>query len=631
MATELYALSTLTVSAPIVVTDSFGRANNASSLGITDTGHPWEVLAGTWGISGGAAYLPLVTTHNLAVVETSNSDGVVSVTLAAIDYRQRLIVRATDASNYLFAQANEAGTVELFRCQAGSFTSLATAAAHTWAAGDVLAVVLQGSSIKVRVNGVQLLAATSTFNQSATKHGIGGTAAAQTNARWDNFNVASNAPAPVPNAITLLSPSDYQVYQRDATQHADIAITGQYTGTPTAIEARWKGGAWTTIDAAPAGGAYAGTLAGQSAGQGTLEVRFANATSVTDSAIYVGVGDVYIVAGQSNATGQGTNNQVYTHATLKAGLYNSAGAWKELSDPTHPANKGSVWPLLATSLMASQGVPVAFVATAVSGTGLTSLDPDWQPGHTSYDNAIAYIAASKLPKAKAVLWYQGERDAALNASEALYSASLSDLIDNLQADTGMAGMPIVVAQIGHNLAVSSPSRLDGVRQAQIHTSETDPDVLRGPLTYDVDLSDGGPPADGLHFRTDAEITLLADRWWRAIQDVIYGIGDGRAPYLASASQVDATHIDVVFTVAASPLVLGASPTIGWRVVDGAGTRTVTAVSLQSATTLRLTVDQALSGGIALSWAAGNDAVGSTIKDSGTTPLPPEPFIAEAVA
>ncbi len=87
------------------------------------------------------------------------------------------------------------------------------------------------------------------------------------------------------------------MFQRDGADLADILITGTYTGGPTAIEARWSGGTWTTIDASPNDGVYLGILENQSAGQGTLEVRFANEIGRAASRAHVGIGDVFVISG----------------------------------------------------------------------------------------------------------------------------------------------------------------------------------------------------------------------------------------------------------------------------------------------------------------------------------------------
>ena len=78
---------------------------------------------------------------------------------------------------------------------------------------------------------------------------------------------------PVVDSLSITSPSNYQVFQRDDDDTATISIEGTYEGNPEAIEARWRGGSWTTIATNPTGGVFSGQLVEQTTGQGEFEVR----------------------------------------------------------------------------------------------------------------------------------------------------------------------------------------------------------------------------------------------------------------------------------------------------------------------------------------------------------------------
>ena len=216
---------------------------------------------------------------------------------------------------------------------------------------------------------------------------------------FDNFQETDLATAGVGTNITITSPEAYQIIQRGSNNTASIPITGTYTGSPTAIEARWNNGAWTTIVASPAGGTFSGTLTGQTAGQGTLEVRHANNTANNASVSNVGVGEVFVVAGQSNAEGQGTYMQQWINNGFVPGLFGNDNHWRLLADPfdssynqvdsvsndtTLPA--GSVWPLVGSYLMATTSVPVAFVPTPKGATAISA----WQPSANHLDRSTLY-------------------------------------------------------------------------------------------------------------------------------------------------------------------------------------------------------------------------------------------------
>lgn len=85
--------------------------------------------------------------------------------------------------------------------------------------------------------------------------------------------------APVANGVRITGPVPNAIVNSDG-----FTVSGTYAGAaPTAIQARFKGGAWTTIASAPTGGVFSGTMPAQPTGNGLLEVRYANSTSTTAS------------------------------------------------------------------------------------------------------------------------------------------------------------------------------------------------------------------------------------------------------------------------------------------------------------------------------------------------------------
>lgn len=326
----------------------------------------------------------------------------------------------------------------------------------------------------------------------------------------------------LPSQISITSPAMHRTYQRNGSNQASIAISGTYRDipvAPTAIEARFNGGSWVTIDASPSGGNFSGTLSDQTAGQGDLEVRFSNDTSVVASVQHIGIGDIFVVAGQSNASGRGENNQVYSHATIEAALFGNDYAWKELVDPSDSnVNQddnvssdsnaaGSPWPLIATSFLADQGVPIAFVPCAKGGTSIN----DWQKG-TDNDRSTLYgsmqYRVGQVGGCKAVLWHQGERDVSIGTAEATYNLDLDDLANDINTDLGCK---MIVANI-HDITGDEAAVNNAITTAISDNSN----VLQGPDNSGITTS-----PDSLHFTTDAELLALASRWWSALQTAFY--------------------------------------------------------------------------------------------------------------
>lgn len=83
-----------------------------------------------------------------------------------------LCFRFSDTSNYLYVRVT-GSAVEVRKVQAGS-DSLVASASHTWASSSrkFLQVLLHGSGVRVFVNSTEVLDTSSSFNVTATRHGL---------------------------------------------------------------------------------------------------------------------------------------------------------------------------------------------------------------------------------------------------------------------------------------------------------------------------------------------------------------------------------------------------------------------------------------------------------------------------
>ncbi|HTK03638.1 MAG TPA: sialate O-acetylesterase [Alphaproteobacteria bacterium] len=449
------------------------------------------------------------------------------------------------------------------------------------------------------------------------------------------FTLIFVQPVLAADSITITSPVNYQVIQRNSSNQANITISGTYSGSPTAIEASWNSGAYSTIVSSPTSGTFSGTLSAQSAGQGTLIVRFTNSTSVSTSIIYVGIGDVFIIAGQSNANGYGFNNQVYSHPTIKASLFGKDDIWKNLADPVGDGTNsvdavtgqlgagGSVWPPLATILMNNQNVPIAFVPCADSGSLIASWSRNnSNPGDTATRYGSMYRRINAVGNVKAVLWWQGESD--FNTNRTTYKTALVQLANNVYSDFGVK---LITAQIGDRVGVSGTG-LDNIRLAQVSAWNDAGNVLPGPALYDVNLSDES--GDGLHFKSNGDIQIAANRWGAAVLKDIYGTGDARGPQL-SVAEYDSTKTNVTLTFADDSLpILPASGFSGFTIYDNSTPATISTITKPSSNQLLISLVTAATGTITVSLGEGHTGTGATVPtDSSTYNLPAEIFVNQA--
>lgn len=238
------------------------------------------------------------------------------------------------------------------------------------------------------------------------------------------------------DVIVITSPLDWVLFSRNkVTNTGTIAITGTYSGstTPTSIEARWSGGSWSVIDAAPAAGTFSGSLTSQPSGNGTLEVRFSNATTITDSSDNIAIGAKILFWGQSNFSGRATNPQSFTGSSGFFHKYTvSNNVWQQGADPfDEDTASGSLFPLLATQLSDYIGVPVGFIGVAEGSTTLSQ----WQSGQTLNTRMLNYLSAGASNNVEAIASWIGEGDASAVTDETTFKTQYNSVIDQLHALT----------------------------------------------------------------------------------------------------------------------------------------------------------------------------------------------------
>lgn len=214
----------------------------------------------------------------------------------------------------------------------------------------------------------------------------------------------------------------------------------------------------------------------------------------------IGVGDVYIVAGQSNALSyfaghawpRSDTNKV--SANMAAGMDMQTGnalSVKRYPDLDHffmPVKKGRLttsvcWFACGDMLVRNFGVPIGFVNVAVGGSNSSQ----WLPGGKNF--ALLAEAATRYP-CRAVLWVQGESDVRNLSQEKSYE-NLVRIISETQKITKA---PWVVALT--SCRVDSPGSEAPVRQAQKQVISSKL-ALQGPDTDTLRYVPGYTIVDGL--------------------------------------------------------------------------------------------------------------------------------------
>ena len=269
----------------------------------------------------------------------------------------------------------------------------------------------------------------------------------------------------------------------------------------------------------------------------------------------VGIGDVYVVAGQSNAEGFGENKQTYQSIAGETENYPTVfdefDRWKIGNDDTdRQGGLGSVWPIVGGYIAKEAEVPVAFITTAKGSRDLVDTYPDWldpernnftaqncfrinsqeeDPGQPNcYQNMITQAEESQVNLVRAILWFQGEEDVQNEVSASEYTQALRTFSREARAD--LPGNPKLIAGV---IGPAGPKDQDNVYLDNVRVGTTnawqDNFILSGPQAYDIHIQNDGA-GDDLHFFTDDELHTLGYRWWKSLESHIYST--------AGASDID---------------------------------------------------------------------------------------------
>jgi hypothetical protein len=340
-------------------------------------------------------------------------------------------------------------------------------------------------------------------------------------------------------SLTLTSPQDYQVVQRFTADRGAVTVAGTVAGgVPLAIEVRivrkGKAGPWNRVAATIKGSSFCGVMTLPAGGWYRIDVRAANGAKILGeyAVEHVGVGEIFVVAGQSNSANYGEERQK-TETGLAVAF--NGKRWQVANDPQPGAdgNSGSFIPPFGDAIAVKLGVPVGFVACGIGATSVREWLPEGVPfpnpptltgrvrqlpGGEWESNGEAFAALVSRMKAlgshgfRAVLWHQGESDAnqpdpTRTLPGNLYSEFLRRIIRETRKETGW-DVPWFVAQASYHVPGDEAS--PDIRAAQkalwdggVALEGPDTDVLKGDLRQNS--------GKGVHF-SDKGLKAHAARW-----------------------------------------------------------------------------------------------------------------------
>ncbi|MBR8839538.1 MAG: T9SS type A sorting domain-containing protein [Stigonema ocellatum SAG 48.90 = DSM 106950] len=358
--------------------------------------------------------------------------------------------------------------------------------------------------------------------------------------------------------IQVTFPISRAVFQRGNTNQATLRVSGYYTASITRIEARLvaRDGLgtttdWLTLQDNPAGGVYGGDIT-STGGWYNLEVRALNGSQTvgqTTTVERVGIGEVFIVAGQSNA--QGVHQSAPNPLNDLVNCVNSYYVEGFPNDPLTPVftqldnspgftiaprGVGSwCWGQLGDLLVKRLRVPIMFFNAAFEGTAVRNWRESAPEGGTAYS---VYIGAPYAPRQpyinlklalqfyanmlglRAVLWHQGEADNFTNTPIQDYVNDLQFTIRQARQDFNR-NVSWVVARASYADDMGSDAT---ILAAQNQVISATPNVFTGPNTDGIQIPRNRPPFDdkieGVHFDFNG-LLEAANAWNSSLDDSFF--------------------------------------------------------------------------------------------------------------
>jgi eukaryotic-like serine/threonine-protein kinase len=169
--------------------------------------------------------------------------------------------------------------------------------------------------------------------------------------------------------LTLDSPRDYRVFQRSSIGAGAIAVRGNSDAPCDAAEVRIEGHPWQPIPASPPCAVDA-QIAAPAGGWYGVEVRVLQGGARIGGAgvEHVGVGEVFVVSGQSNSTNYGEEAQ--RTRTGMVATFNGVD-WRLANDPQpgvqDTSKNGSFIPAFGDAMYERYEVPIGVASVGSAG------------------------------------------------------------------------------------------------------------------------------------------------------------------------------------------------------------------------------------------------------------------------
>lgn len=241
---------------------------------------------------------------------------------------------------------------------------------------------------------------------------------------------------------------------------------------------------------------------------------------------HLGVGDLYVIAGQSNSVGYG-KDPIYDPPELGIHILKNNGKWDLASHPFNEstntshevnmeiANPGhSPYLNFAKMLKRYLNYPIGLIQAALGGSPLSIWNPD-ENGYL-YKNMMEIIN-EQGGSIRGILWYQGCSDASSEICSNTYLKRFRCMVENIRKDLKDEDLPIFTVQLNRYIGPSDKNldRSWGVlREAQRQAARQISHVYVIPAN-DCTLS------DAIHISSHSNMKL-GERLARSALNKVYG-------------------------------------------------------------------------------------------------------------
>ena len=316
-------------------------------------------------------------------------------------------------------------------------------------------------------------------------------------------------------AITLGSPSEYQVVLRATKTGGKIAIRGRSSEPCAAAEVR-MGEHREALQVEPGTCNFRGEFAAAAGGWYAIEVRAGGETVTID---HVGVGEVFVIAGQSNSTNYGEAAQ--RTRTGMVSTFSGVG-WRPADDPQpgvqDGSKNGSFIPAFGDALYERLKVPIGVACVGSGGTSVRQWLPKGDRFAVPPTSAKYFVKAGENEWAsdgrlfqgmvdrihqlgggfRLLLWHQGESDAHQAVGHELSGAEYRRMMERLITATRAAtwNFPWMAAQVSYHTPADTSDPAIRAAQASLWKDKI---AIEGPDTDTLTGDNRQNNGAGVHF------------------------------------------------------------------------------------------------------------------------------------